>query len=74
MTRRDKPNYPNRSIGVCGKHGKKLFLSRKAARQFARLANIDGVNAYACDEQPGLWHLGHLQPADRDRDRRQREA
>lgn len=68
-----KLNTPVASTGTCGLCGKRVFASRKEAKQFAK-KNMpsDPPRPYRCDGRHEYWHLGHLPDAvlagDRSRD------
>lgn len=70
MTRRARPLSNPQSfnrvafVGVCGPCGKHTYLSRKAAKTFAkRVAPGDPGTAYRCPHNAQQWHVGHLPPA-----------
>lgn len=48
--------------GTCLVHGKLTYTSRKKARLHARRVHPgdNRIRPYACDERPGMFHLGHL--------------
>jgi hypothetical protein len=49
------------NIGTCNVHGgKKLWTSRKVAREAARKMHEPGLRAYPCDARPDMWHIGHI--------------
>ncbi|RKT82734.1 hypothetical protein SAMN05421805_104205 [Saccharopolyspora antimicrobica] len=68
---------PSRESGRCPTCGKKVYGNRRAARRAAkRLYPADRMHAYRCPTkgpwEANRWHIGHLNLADRDRDRRMR--
>ncbi|MFI2577724.1 hypothetical protein ACH5AJ_36625 [Streptomyces rochei] len=55
---------PRGHIGVCSDHGKRLFSSRKQARQEIRRSHIGAaMREYRCTSVAGHWHIGQLPPA-----------
>lgn len=60
MTQRD---LPGDRIGICQTHNKVLYTSRKAAKRGKdRLHPGEHKSAYRCVVNPGLWHIGRLDP------------
>ncbi|AYF30631.1 hypothetical protein CSH63_24940 [Micromonospora tulbaghiae] len=52
-----RPNY----IGYCDTHRKRLYPSRKQAKQHLRqLPRNKRMREYPCDLVVGHWHIGHL--------------
>jgi hypothetical protein len=47
-------------IGWCPVHEKLLFRTRREARIFGRRFPAARKNAYRCEDQQHLWHLGEL--------------
>lgn len=43
---------------LCDRHGKRTFVTRRAARQNIRAMGAN-MRAYPCDATGG-WHMGHL--------------
>lgn len=51
-------------IGYCATHSKRLFSSRRLAKQAIRqLRNNSGMREYRCELVAGHWHIGHTPPA-----------
>lgn len=60
---------------VCRTCRKRAYDSRKHARSAAHAAHPgDHLAAYRCPHHTGFWHVGHLKPGDRDRERRTRQS
>lgn len=53
------PHKPAKSIGWCPVHQKRMYTDRKRARRVAR-QHSDHKNAYPCDANEGMWHIGGL--------------
>lgn len=54
----------SRVVGYCDTCGKARFLSRKAAKSYARRHLHDGhPNEYRCPHMQEFWHIGNLHPA-----------
>lgn len=53
---------PPLHYGTCEVHRKLIYTSRKSARLHARRVHPgdNRIRPYACDAQPGMFHLGHL--------------
>ncbi|MEU5668979.1 hypothetical protein ABZ749_01150 [Micromonospora sp. NPDC047753] len=48
-------------IGYCDTHEKRLYSSRKQAKQTIRNhRDRGGMREYRCDLVDGFWHIGHL--------------
>ncbi|MFI6266131.1 hypothetical protein [Micromonospora sp. NPDC051006] len=48
-------------IGYCDTHQKRLYSSRKQAKQQIRKFHANtGMREYRCDLVKGHWHIGHL--------------
>jgi hypothetical protein len=66
-------NKPSGCWNTC-RCGKRAYVSRKFARKAAKRNHPgDCVNSFRCSLNTGYWHIGHLRPGDRDRDRRRKE-
>ncbi|WP_017972506.1 hypothetical protein [Actinopolyspora halophila] len=67
--------HPASSFEYCPACGKKVYNSRSAARKFAKKRHRGKrLTAYRCPTslpwRSTRWHLGHVNTADRDRQRR----
>lgn len=69
------PPAPNTAAFLfgCRTCRKRAYGSRKQARRAARITHPgEHLRAYRCPHRPRFWHIGHLKPGDRDRDRDRR--
>jgi len=66
MKGRAVDGYSSTSCEPCGK---RIFVSRKAARTArGRMAGSGHLTAYPCPHYDGWWHLGHLRDMENGRD------
>ncbi|HLU96218.1 MAG TPA: hypothetical protein VKZ89_05200 [Thermobifida alba] len=57
-----KPSDPlntRMSAGYCPTCGKLSYLTRRAAKHVSRSAHHENLRPYRCQENPGIWHIGH---------------
>jgi hypothetical protein len=47
-------------VGFCEPCGKRLYTSRKLAKQAADRRPAERLREYRCPVQPGFFHIGHL--------------
>lgn len=46
---------------TCDRHGKRLYLNKRAAKAAIRQLHDSGMRAYRCTVHEG-WHIGHNAP------------
>lgn len=63
MTRRDGHGTTLAAAGWCPKHGKRMYPTRRQARDAIRQIAAVGGRAYRCTAVAPYWHWGHIPEA-----------